>query len=66
MLDLLNQQLMGKEIRWFTSKKEKEFAEAVAHGMRVIGTPKAKAFLQHGSEEGARFVRAACAKELDH
>ena len=66
VLDLLNQQLMGKEIRWFTSKKEKEFAEAVAHGMRVIGTPKAKAFLQHGSEEGARFVRAACAKELDH
>ncbi len=65
VLDLLNQQLMGKEIRWFTSKKEKEFAEAVAHGMRVVGTPKAKEFLQHGSNDGARFVRAACAKELD-
>jgi len=58
--------LMGKEIHWFTSKKDKEFAEAVAHGIRVVGTPKAKEFLQHGSEEGARFVRAACAKELEH
>ena len=66
VLDLLNQQLMGKETRWFTSKKEKEFAEAVAHGMRVVGTPKAMEFLHHGSEDGARFVRAACAKELDH
>ena len=66
VLDLLNQQLMGKEIHWFTSKKDKEFAEAVAHGIRVVGTPKAKEYLQHGSEDGARFVRAACAKELEH
>lgn len=65
-LDELAQQLTGKEDRWFTSKKDKELAEAVAHGIRMIGTDRAKDILQRCSQDGARFVRAACAKELGH
>ena len=66
LLDRLFQQLMAEEERWFTSKKEKEFAEAVAHGIRVVGTKRASELLHHGAENGARFVRAACEKELGH
>jgi hypothetical protein len=63
-LEQLSQQLTGKEDRWFTSKKDEERAEAVAHGIRMIGSERAKDILRHLSKEGARFVRAACAKEL--
>lgn len=64
VLEQLSEQLTGKEDRWFTSKKDRELVEAVAHGIRRIGTDSALAILQRHSQEGARFVRAACAKEL--
>ncbi len=64
-LEELSQHLTGEEDRWFTSKRDKELAEAVAHGIRMIGTDRAKDILKRCSEDGARFVRAACAKELD-
>ena len=41
----LQGQLTGKEERWFTSRKDKELAEAVAHGIRMIGTDDALGFL---------------------
>ena len=63
-LDLLSQKLLENEDRWFTSKKDKELAEAFAHGIRVVGTDRAMALLRHCAENGAKFVRAACAKEL--
>lgn len=64
VLDRLSGELTGKEDRWFTSKKDKELAEAVAHGIRIIGTDAALAFLRRLSEDGARLVKTACAKEL--
>jgi len=64
VLDAFKSQLTGKEDRWFASKKDKELAEAVAHGIRAIGTDDAIALLRNLSEDGARFVKAACAKEL--
>lgn len=64
VLEKLEAQLSGKEDRWFTSKKDKELAEAIAHGIRIIGTDEALAFLQRLAAEGPRFVKAACAKEL--
>ena len=64
VLDQLRVELTGKEDRWFTSKKDKELAEAVSHGIRMIGTDAALAFLERLAGDGARFVKAACAKEL--
>ena len=64
VLDQLGGELTGKEDRWFTSRKDKELAEAVSHGIRMIGTDAALAFLERLAGDGARFVKAACAKEL--
>ena len=63
VLDQLGSELNGKKDHWFTSKKDKELAEAVAHGIRIIGTDAALALL-HLTGDGARFVKAACVKEL--
>ena len=63
-LEPLRRELTGKEDRWFTSKKDKELAEALAHGIRVIGTDAALTFLRQLAEDGPRFVKTACAKEL--
>jgi hypothetical protein len=64
VLHAFGAQLNGKEDRWFTSKKDKELAEAVAHGIRMIGSGDALALLRRLSEDAPRFVKAACAKEL--
>lgn len=65
VLERLRRELTGKEDRWFTSKKDKELAEAVAHGIRGIGTESALAILRQLAEDAPRFVKAACAKELE-
>jgi HEAT repeat protein len=56
--------LQPGERRWFASRKEREGCEAIAHGIRIVGTQKANKLLQKLADQGDRFVRAACLKEL--
>ena len=64
VLDLLRNLLLGREGGWFTSRKEKELAEAIAHGIHVIGTERAQRLLQEHAQSSNRAVRAACQKQL--
>jgi alkanesulfonate monooxygenase SsuD/methylene tetrahydromethanopterin reductase-like flavin-dependent oxidoreductase (luciferase family) len=56
--------LQPDERRWFASRKEREGCEAVAHGIRMVGTEKAQRLLEKLADQGDRFIRAACLKEL--
>jgi hypothetical protein len=64
-LDGFRHLLLSKEDRWFASQKDRQFAEAVAHGIRVVSTPEAWRVLEDCAQSGPRLVRAACAKELE-
>lgn len=57
--------LLSKGDHWFASQKDKQLAEAVAHGIKSVGTARATALLAECARTGARFVRAACQKELE-
>jgi hypothetical protein len=63
-LDSFRKLLWSREDRWFTPSKDRQFAEAVAHGLRVIGTKEAIRLLQDCAASGPRFARSACLKEL--
>jgi hypothetical protein len=52
------------EKRWFASRKEREAREAIVHGIRMVGTDEARKLLRKLANEGDRFVKAACLKEL--
>ncbi|HEY7820609.1 MAG TPA: HEAT repeat domain-containing protein, partial [Vicinamibacteria bacterium] len=60
---LLNQS-QGREERWFTKRKDRDFFEAVAHGIRMVGSPRARQILEEVSRTGGKLARAACLKEL--
>lgn len=64
VLDLLSDLLLGRGDGWFTSRKEKELAEAAAHGIHVIGTERARHLLQECAQSNNRVVRTACQKQL--
>jgi hypothetical protein len=63
-LDPFKRLLWGREDRWFASSKDRQFAEAVAHGLHVVGTEEAFRLLQECAENGPRFARSACLKEI--
>jgi hypothetical protein len=56
--------LNAREDHWFQKQKDREFVEAVAHGVRMVGGPRAKRILEDGSQSGPKLARAACLKEL--
>jgi hypothetical protein len=64
LLDWFRRLLMECEDRWFASQKERQFAEAVAHGIRLVGTARAREVLEECARNGPRFARSACLKEL--
>jgi hypothetical protein len=63
-LDSFQKLLNAREDHWFQKQKDREFFEAVAHGIRMVGGPTAKRILEDGSQSGPKLVRAACLKEL--
>ena len=56
--------LSAREDHWFQKQKDREFVEAVAHGIRMVASPRAKRILEDGSQNGPKLARAACLKEL--
>jgi hypothetical protein len=64
VLDPFRQLLLGREDGWFASRKEKELAEAVVHGIHVIGTDRARRLLEECARSNHRIVRTACQKQL--
>lgn len=63
-VDSFQKLLIAREDHWFTKRKDREFFEAVAHGIRMVGGPRAKRILEDGSQSGPKLARAACLKEL--
>lgn len=63
-LESFRKLLFAREDRWFASQKDRQFGEAVAHGIRVVGTEEALRLLKECAEQGPKFARAACLKEL--
>jgi len=63
-LDSFQKLLNAREDHWFQKEKDRAFAEAAAHGIRMVGSPRAKRMLEDGSQSGHKLVRAACLKEL--
>jgi HEAT repeat protein len=63
-LDAFQKLLNTGEDHWFARQRERELAEAVAHGIRMVGGPRAKRILEDGSQSGLKLARAACLKEL--
>jgi hypothetical protein len=63
-LDSFQKLLNAREDHWFAKQKDREFVEAVAHGIRMVGGPRAKRILEDGSRGGPKLARAACLKEL--
>jgi len=63
-LDSLQKLLNAREDHWFIKQRDREFVEAVAHGIRMVGGPTAKRILEDGSQGGPKLARAACLKEL--
>jgi hypothetical protein len=63
-LDSFQRLLNAREDHWFAKQKDREFAEAVAHGIRMAGGARAKRLLEERSQSGPKIARAACLKEL--
>jgi hypothetical protein len=63
-LDALQRVLLSGEDHWFAKQKDRELAEAVAHGIRLTGGARAKRILQEAAERGPKLARQACLKEL--
>jgi len=63
-LDSLQKQLSARDDHWFAKEKDREFAEAVAHGIRMVASPRAKRILEDASQNGPKLARAACLREL--
>jgi hypothetical protein len=63
-LDSFQRLLTAREDHWFAKQRDREFAEAVAHGIRMVGGARAKQILEEGSQSGPRTARHACLKEL--
>ena len=63
-LDAFQKLLHSREDHWFQKQRDREFAEAVAHGIRMVAGARAKQILEEGSERGSKLARAACLKEL--
>jgi hypothetical protein len=63
-LDTFQKLLNTREDHWFHKQRDREFVESVAHGIRMVGGPRAKRILEDGSERGSKIARAACLKEL--
>jgi hypothetical protein len=63
-LDSLVKLLNAREDHWFQRQRDREFAEAIAHGIRMVGGPRAQRILEEASERGTKIARAACLKEL--
>jgi hypothetical protein len=64
-LDSFQKQLNAREDHWFQKQKDREFFEAVAHAVRMVGGPRAKRILEDGSQSGPKLARAACLNELE-
>jgi hypothetical protein len=63
-LDPFQRLLNTQEDHWFQKQKDRELAEALAHGIRLVGSARARRILEEGSERGPKLARAACLKEL--
>ncbi|HXI02694.1 MAG TPA: hypothetical protein VNI57_05905, partial [Candidatus Saccharimonadales bacterium] len=50
--------------RWFASRRERETLQALAHGIRMIGTEEAQVTLLDLSTCRNRPARAACRREI--
>jgi hypothetical protein len=59
------ERLRGKEAGWFTAKRHREDIEALAHGVRMIGSDDARALLAELARSAPRVIRIVCAKELE-
>jgi hypothetical protein len=64
VLDLFAEQLDSRQHRWFSQRKEREFCEAIVHGIRMVGTDTSRRRLRELADGGNRYVRAACLQEL--
>ncbi len=64
-LDWFTELLSHEARRWFVSRHDRDLREAVAHGIRAVGTEKAWQLLRDVAEGGERVARAACLKELE-
>lgn len=51
--------------RWFASRRAQEMEQAAAHGLRAIGSERARRLLRKMAASGDRWVRAACLAELE-
>jgi hypothetical protein len=63
-LDAFQKLLNAREDHWFQKRRDRDFLEAVAHGIRMVGGPRARRILEDSSRSGPKLVRAACLKEL--
>jgi hypothetical protein len=63
-LDSFQKLLNAREDHWFAKQRDREFLEAVAHGIRMVGSARARKILEAGSSGASRLARAACLKEL--
>jgi len=58
-------ELLRPAKRWFASRRAQEMEQAAAHGLRAIGTERARQLLKEIAASGDRWVRAACLAELE-
>ncbi len=63
-LDSFVKLLNAREDHWFQKQRDRDFAEAVAHGIGMVGGARALRILEEGAEQGTKLARAACLKEL--
>ncbi len=64
VLDSFLKLLNAREDHWFQKQRDRDFTEAVAHGIRMVGGARARRVLEDGSQRGPKLARAACLKEL--
>ena len=58
-------ELLGRTQRgWLAGRQDREVREAAAHGIRVVGTERARQLLRELAASRDRLTRAACLKEL--
>ncbi len=63
-LDSFVKLLNAREDHWFQKQRDRDFAEAVAHGIGMVGGARATRILEESSAQGTKLARAACLKEL--
>lgn len=64
-LDAMAEPLRRKDRRWFASRSDRDLLEAAAHGIRMVGSPRAHETLRELAASADRQARSACQRELD-